>query len=271
MINSSLEQAFGKAKQSGACAFIPFMTAGFPDVPTFLEILTALDRNGADIIEVGLPFSDPLADGPVIQRASKQALDNGVTPPLVLDLIARARRTIKSPVVIMSYWNPILKMGPSVFAARAIESGAAGAIIPDLPPEEADPWLEAAGSRGLATIFMIAPTTTPQRRQRILNLGQGFLYYVSLTGVTGSDFTVTEELVREILALKAQARLPVAVGFGVAGPEQARPLSSVADGVIVGSALIRRVAAQKNSAAQVAAAAGFADLLSQALRHREES
>ena len=266
-MNRNISHAFDQAKSRGEAAFIPFMTAGFPDRDTFIEILRALDQAGADVIEVGLPFSDPLADGPVIQKSSQMALENGITPPQVLDLIAEARPDLSCPVVVMTYYNPMLRMGLDQFAARAASAGVSGLIIPDLPPEEAEPWLEVADHHGLDTIFMVAPTTPPERRRQIAELSRGFLYYVSLTGVTGSGFAVTDQLVDELRQVKQVAAAPVAVGFGVSGPAEAKPLAAAADGVIVGSALIRRVLSETDPGRQVAAVTELAVSIKEALRH----
>jgi len=264
-MTSVIAQTFEKTRKLGRAAFMPFMTAGFPGPSTFMEIIQVLDQNGADLIEIGLPFSDPLADGPTIQKAGQIALENGLTPPAVLDLAAQARARIKSPLVLMSYWNPILQMGPGAFAAGARDSGLAGVIVPDLPPEEAEAWIEAARSCGLDTVFMVAPTTTARRRRKILAVARGFIYYVSLTGVTGSAFAVTDELLNDIGSLRRDASLPVAVGFGVSGPVEARALASVADGVIVGSALVRRVFTKDKPAEQTAAVAELAAAIKAAL------
>jgi tryptophan synthase alpha chain len=266
-MNPSIARSFERCREAGEGAFIPYLTAGFPNKSTFVEIVTALADNGADIIEIGLPFSDPQADGPVIQASSRKVLEQGMTPMGVLDLVSQVRRRVSCPLVIMSYINPIMKMGADLFAARAAGAGAGAVILPDLPPEEAAFWLEAAGPHRLETIFMVAPTTPPERRDMIMNAGSGFLYYVSLTGVTGSDFTVTSTLTDEIRALKSESPLPVAVGFGVSGPEQARPLGEAADGVIVGSALIRDISAAQHASAQVAAAARMAVSIKDALKH----
>ncbi len=243
-MTSPLARAFAQAEAAGSAAFIPYMTAGFPDPETFVDILIGLEACGADVIEVGLPFSDPLADGPVIQAAARQALEAGLTPEKTFELIAGAAARLTSPVVVMTYYNPALNLGPAEFARRAAGAGAAGAIIPDLPPEEADEWLLAAEKHGLDAIFMVAPTTTPQRLERILAASRGFVYYVSLTGVTGAEFSVSEPLLADIRRVRERSPVPVAVGFGIAAPEQARALAKAADGVVVGSALVRAVQTQ---------------------------
>lgn len=251
----SIAQAFARAGAEGRAAFIPFMTGGFPDRAAFAEIVLALDEAGADVIELGVPFSDPLADGPVIQAASKQALDQGVTPTEVLALAGELAPKLKAALVVMTYYNPVLRLGLEDFAARAAKAGVAGVIIPDLPPEEAGPWGRAASAQGLDTIFMAAPTTTPERLEVIRGVCSGFLYYVSMTGVTGAGLSVDGELAAGLARTRAGSKLPVAVGFGVAEPAQARALAPLADGVIVGSALVK-AAAGAPSPAQAAAAVG---------------
>lgn len=264
---SPISQAFAQAKAAGSAALIPFLTAGFPQPEAFLDILTALEASGADLIEVGLPFSDPLADGPTIQAASRSALELGVTPEKVFDLLAQARMRIKSPLVLMTYFNPILRQGLAEFAARTKESGAAGVIVPDLPPEEASGWLAAAEKAGLETVFLVAPTTTPQRLERILAVSQGFVYLVSLKGVTGAEFFITSQLLADLRRLRGQTPLPVAVGFGVSSPDQAQALAGAADGVIVGSALIRAIQASGEGRTPQAAAAELATALKRALSY----
>lgn len=265
-MTSAITKAFKNAEENGMSAFVPFMTAGFPDPSTFIEIVQSLDQAGADVIELGLPFSDPLADGPVIQKSSHMALQNGTTPQGVLDLAAQLKPRIKSPLVVMTYWNPVLRLGPEYFASRAADSGVSGVIVPDLPPEEAGPWLEAAEANGLDTIFLAAPTTPFERSRKIARLTKGFLYYVSLTGVTGSDFVVTDELIETITALRRMAGVPVAAGFGVSGPNEAGPLAAAADGVIVGSSLIREVLTHDQPAEQVAAVTKLALSIKEALK-----
>lgn len=238
-MSSAISQAIRQANQQGRAAFIPYVTGDFPDPATCLEFIKALDAGGADVIEVGIPFSDPLADGPVIQRSSTMALEQGTTPASVLELVSSASKQITAPLVVMTYLNPVFKMGPEKFAALAKASGAAGTIIPDLPPEHADMWLGAAGENNLDSIFMAAPTTTPDRLRMIYRLGGGFLYYVSMTGVTGSDLALDPGTLQAIAHIRRESPLPVAVGFGVAQPKQAANLAQAADGVIVGSALVK--------------------------------
>lgn len=265
MMSTAVETALRQVTSKGRCGFIPYVTAGFPDTSTCLEIITALADNGADVIEVGLPFSDPLADGPTIQLSSRKALDNGITPIGVLDMVRRAKERISCPVVVMTYVNPVFRMGFQQFAAKSKDSGVDGVIIPDLPPEEADEWIEAAEQHGLETIFLVAPTTPQDRLEWIGSISSGFLYYVSMTGVTGSDFAVSDEMITNVRGAKSVSRVPVAVGFGISTPDQARSIAGDADGVIVGSALIREMLSHEGSAEQISAVSRLAASLSAAL------
>ncbi|MFH1035454.1 MAG: tryptophan synthase subunit alpha [Pseudomonadota bacterium] len=264
-MSPAIAQAFAAARQEGRAAFIPFLSGGLPDMATSARLLLELDQAGADIIEVGIPFSDPMADGPVIQQASKQALDAGATPVGVLELIAGLQGRLRAPVVVMTYYNPVLNLGLEAFARQAAAAGVAGAIVPDLPPEEASPWLTAARAAGLDTIFMAAPTTPAQRLPAILGCCSGFLYYVSMTGVTGGGLSLDPEMLAGIARVRQAASLPVAVGFGVAEPAQAAALGRVADGVIVGSALVKLVLGAGSPDQAQAAVRGLAGELSAAL------
>lgn len=267
MLKSAIEEGIHRAGAENRCALIPFLTAGFPDVATCVEILIALEANGADVIEVGLPFSDPLADGPTIQTAGKRALELGITSGRVFGIVSEAKRKITCPVVLMTYLNPVLRMGFDTFAMRAVDAGVAGVIIPDLPPEEADEWLAAAAKQVLDTIFMVAPTTPPDRMEFVASKTSGFLYYVSMTGVTGSAFSITDEMLGHIGSARNVSPVPVAVGFGISTAEHARTLASSADGIIVGSALIREIQQQQSAAGQVEAVSRLTASLSAALRH----
>jgi tryptophan synthase alpha chain len=231
-----------------------------------VDIILALGESGADVIEVGLPFSDPLADGPTIQMSSKIALDNGVNKTVVFEMISEVSGRLTSPIVLMTYCNPVLKTGPRDFASRAREAGVAGVIVPDLPVDEADEWIDAAADHGLDTIFLAAPTTTAERMKEIVSRTTGFLYYVSTTGVTGSGFEISDEMVNHIRQTRELSSVPVAVGFGICTPKQAGALAQTADGVIVGSALIREIASHDDASAQVAAVKKLAGSLSAALR-----
>lgn len=269
-MRSMIEETLFKARDQGHSTFMPFLTAGFPDPSTCVEILVALAANGAGVIEVGLPFSDPAADGPTIQWANRQALDNGMTPAGVFRIVAEARRQLSCPTVLMTYFNPLLRMGPKEFAVRAGDAGVAGVIVPDLPPEEADEWLAAAQDEALDTIFLVAPNTPRERLKQVTRKTKGFLYYVSTTGVTGSRFAVSPEILAQVERTRAESPVPVAVGFGISTPEQARAVARVADGVIVGSALIKELRAVSSSAQQVAVASRLAVSLTRALENVSE-
>lgn len=239
-MSSIIQQAFVKARRHKKCAFIPFITGGFPNSRTFAEMLKALDDSGADVIEVGIPFSDPLADGPIIQHSSKLALDSGVTPLSILETLKSLRGTLKAPLVVMSYWNPIMKIGPEKFASFLKDAGVSGAIVPDLTPEESEEWRKHAAQNNIDTIFMVAPTTSADRMKKITSLSKGFVYLVSMTGVTGSGLAMNSNLEQMLREVKNMSELPVAVGFGVSTAKQAAALADYADGVIVGSALVKR-------------------------------
>ncbi|MCF8033039.1 MAG: tryptophan synthase subunit alpha [Desulfarculaceae bacterium] len=240
-MSKDLREQFANAAEAGRAAFVPYVTGGFPDHATCQELVLALDGLGSEVIEVGIPFSDPLADGPIIQASSHQALMAGATPANVLDSVASIAGKVQAALVVMTYINPVLAMGCQEFARRAADAGVSGVIIPDIPPEEAGEWLAACDQHGLAPVFMAAPGTPPERLQRIMQAGKGFLYYVSMDGVTGSDLELGRERLAAMQKVRAASSLPVAVGFGVATPAQAAALAPVADGVVVGSALVRRV------------------------------
>jgi len=252
-VSATIAQAFAAAAAAGRAAFVPFVSGGFPSPDACAHLVLALDALGAEVIELGVPFSDPLADGPVIQAASHRALTAGMTPAGVLDLAAGLAPRIRAALVLMTYYNPVVRMGLGEFARRAAGAGAAGVIVPDLPPEEAGPWREAAGAAGLDTIFMAAPTTPQKRLPLILEACRGFLYYVSLTGVTGAALNLDGGAMAKLAAVRAKSPLPVAVGFGVSGPEQAAALAGAADGVIVGSALMRPLLADPGNGGMTAA------------------
>ena len=237
-ITSSEHLRLARAFARGRCALIPYLTAGYPQRATTPELLDRLDAAGADVIELGVPFSDPLADGPTIERASHAAVERGATLPWVLETLAAFRAHSDTPVVLFSYLNPILAYGADRFIADAVAAGADGVLVTDLPVG-ADAELEAQFvASPLALIRLVAPTTTPERAREIARSAQGFLYYVSRTGVTGARATLRQDLAREVAALRSASQVPVAVGFGISTPEQAVEIARIADGVVVGSALI---------------------------------
>ncbi|MDX1567948.1 MAG: tryptophan synthase subunit alpha [Longimicrobiales bacterium] len=234
----SLSERFQELKSEGRTALVPFVTAGYPGPSQSLEVLDALVRAGADVIELGIPFSDPLADGPTIQRASFRALEQGMSVDGVLDLLSRFRALHDTPVVLFTYLNPVLHHGFGEFLEEAREAGAQGLLLTDLPAG-ADPEKEkAVREAGLDLIRLIAPTTSPARIAEAAEGGSGFVYYISRTGVTGARSELRSELADEVERLRQVVDLPVAVGFGISSPEQAALVGRVAEGVVVGSALI---------------------------------
>ena len=249
-----LTTTFQSLKRAGRAALIPFVIGGDPDLATTGELLLTLQDAGADVIEVGLPFSDPLADGPVIQAGSARALARGATPARVLSAVARVRARLHVPVVALSYWNPILRFGGSeparavaAFVQHALASGVSGVIVPDLPVEEAGPLREAARGR-LATIFLTAPTSPSARLRMIARASTGFIYYVSVTGTTGVRRALAPTLVDGVRQLRLVTTKPICVGFGISTVAQAARVARVADGVIVGSALVRTIAEARSRA-----------------------
>ena len=236
---SVLTTTFERLRAGGRRAFIPYVTAGHPAPDATVEVLQMLAGEGADVIELGIPFSDPLADGPTIQRATWGALARGVDVPHVLRWTERFARRSDVPIVLFSYLNPILQYGAKRFVKDAASAGARGLLIIDLPVG-ADPQLEASlDLPDLDLVRLIAPTTSPERSARIAGAAQGFIYYISRKGVTGERGELRRELATEVGALRELTDLPIAVGFGISSAEQARTVAAVADGVVVGSALVR--------------------------------
>lgn len=245
--------------------FMPYFPIGYPDLETSIDAIEALAQNGADLIEVGLSFSDPLADGPVIQKATQIALENGITVKKSLEAVAELRRRgVAIPLVGMGYYNPILAYGLEQFVTDARSAGLDGFIVPDLPPEEAQEFAAVLGEMPL--IRMLAPTTPSERMELIARGAQGFIYLVSVTGVTGARQSVADGLAELISRVRQHTSAPVCVGFGIGTPEQAGIVGGIADGVIVGSACVRAIG---ESAAPVAAAGEFARSFRDALRERQ--
>jgi tryptophan synthase alpha chain len=232
--------AFAAAKAAGRPALVPYVTAGDPDLETTRRIVGALARGGADVIELGVPFSDPIADGPVNQRAAERALRQGVGLRAVLDLAAGLRRAGAPPIVLFTYYNPIHRMGAGQFAAAAAAAGADGVLVTDLPPEEADELDAALLAAGVDLIFLASPTSTAERVAAIVARARGFLYFISRTGTTGAREDLPADLETQVRAAARAAggRLPIAVGFGISDPAQVRRVAGFADGVVVGSALV---------------------------------
>lgn len=241
---SRLATRFAQLKQQGRVALIPYITAGDPQPTVTVPLLHALVAAGADVLELGVPFSDPMADGPVIQQAAERALKHHVSLHNVLDMVHEFRaKDSSTPVVLMGYLNPIEVFGYPAFAKAAATAGVDGALTVDLPPEEADEFVATLRAHGLDPIFLLAPTSDAGRIQRILGVASGFVYYVSLRGVTGAAHLDLTEVRSKVNTIKQQTALPVGVGFGIGSPEAAAQVAAFADAVVVGSALVQRVAA----------------------------
>lgn len=242
MSHNRIPQRFAELSAARRAGLITFITAGDPDADTTLSSMQALVRGGADLIELGVPFSDPMADGPTIQRASERALEGGMTLARVLDLVRRFRETdATTPVVLMGYLNPIECMGYERFAERAVEAGVDGVLTVDLPPEESHDCHEAFARHGLEQIYLLAPTSGEDRIRAICARASGFVYYVSVKGVTGQKTSDAEEVQRVVSTLKGQTNLPVGVGFGIRTAEAAAVLAGFSDAVIVGSVLVELI------------------------------
>jgi tryptophan synthase alpha chain len=222
-------------------ALVTFVTAGDPDLDTTEMLLPRLAAAGADLIEVGVPFSDPVAEGPTIQRASQRALASGTSLRRILEMVKRVRNQISGPIVLMGYANPFLSFGTQAFAAAAVNAGVDGVIVPDLPPEEEPEFFAVLEAAGVDAILLAAPTTTPERLALLAERTRGFLYYVSVVGVTGARTELPPDLAETLERVRAAAHGPVCVGFGIATPKQARSVGRLADGVVVGSAIVERI------------------------------
>ena len=221
-------------------AFIPYIMAGYPGIQRTRELVKILEDCGADIIELGVPFSDPLADGPTIQMAAQSALDSGVTLSKVIELVEELRKSTQIPLILMTYYNPVFKYGEERFVNDVKLAGADGIIVPDLPPEEAGGLIKHSRKKGFDIIFLLAPTSTEDRIRKVAKVSSGFIYYVSITGITGSKLSMDSSIGYHISEIKKISNKPVAVGFGISTAEDASKVSGFADGVIVGSAIVKR-------------------------------
>lgn len=256
-LSTPIQQRFSQLQQQGRCALMPFLMAGDAELTITRATLLALQEAGADMIELGIPYSDPLADGPVIQAAASRALEAGTTPGKVLEMLTGLRGELTIPVILFTYSNPLLNRGMDAFCGAAAAAGAAGLVVPDLPLEEAEKLSGIAASHGLDLVLLVAPTTPADRMERIAAASRGFTYLVSVTGVTGVRTSLEGRVAVLVQQLKGMGSTPVAVGFGISGPEQARQVRDWgADGAIVGSALVKVMAEAHAQQADVAAAAG---------------
>jgi tryptophan synthase alpha chain len=240
---TSISQHFQSLRNRNQCALIPFITAGDPALETTKAALRILDRSGADFIELGVPYSDPLADGPVIQAAATRALQKGIKLEHVLDLVADVSPSLQAPVILFTYYNPILNRGVKLFLAQLANVGIRGLVVPDLPLEEAEELINHAGEFGIEVILLVAPTSSKERIQAITKVSQGFIYLVSVTGVTGMRSQLQDRVQTLLTEMRDVTDKPIGVGFGISGTDQARQVMDWgADAVIVGSAFVKRLA-----------------------------
>lgn len=243
---SNIEKVFKKLKQTGRKALIPYIMAGDPSLDATKRFVSELEEAGADIVELGVPFSDPLADGPAIQRAHERALQNGITLKKVIALVKGIRQSSHIPIILMTYYNPVFKFGVETFFKEAADSGVDGVIIPDLIPDEAHDFITVARKYKIDTIFLLAPTSTQERIKRVVKVSTGFIYYVSITGITGAKLSIGDPMKDTLTLIKSNTNKPVAVGFGISNPEEAAEISKLAEGVIIGSAIVRLIAEGKD-------------------------
>jgi tryptophan synthase alpha chain len=260
-----IQEAFQRCRAEGRGALVTYVMGGDPDVAGSARMALACVDGGADLLEIGVPFSDPIADGPTIQLAAERALRHRTSPRDCLAVVRAVRRRSQVPVALMGYLNPLLAAGEG-FLAEAAEAGVDALIIPDLLPEESAELAAGAARHGLALVFLVAPTSTPARVEAAARAATGFVYFVSVTGVTGARAELPADLAGKVAAVRAASRVPVVIGFGVSGPEQAAALGRLADGVVVGSAIVSRVAAPGPVAARAGRVSRFVRTLAKALR-----
>ncbi len=261
-----IEATFSRLRQRGEKALIPFITAGDPDLATTERLIHVLVEAGADLIELGIPFSDPSADGPTIQAASERALSSGTTLAGVLGCVSRVRKHTNVPIVLMGYYNPVLQFGPERFARDAAAAGVDGLLLVDLPPEESGEILGFLQDVGIAQITLLAPTTPPERQAHLAARAEGYVYYVSMTGVTGAQQVDAAAIRDQVLSLQREASVPVAVGFGISTAADAGAVAAFADAVVVGSALVKVIAAYSGTTELEAQVAEFAAALKEGVR-----
>jgi tryptophan synthase alpha chain len=254
---SRLAAAFARLRTARAPGLVTYTTAGDPDGSTSAQILVALAGAGADVLEVGVPFSDPLADGPVIQRASERALAAGMTLRGTLDVVRTVRREVETPIVLFTYANPVARMAPGRFVDEAAEAGVDGVLILDSPLEEAAPLAALLGQAGIDPIFLVSPTTSGERIRRAASLGRGFLYAISRLGVTGAQPAMSADAAGVVSRVRANTSLPVALGFGISRPEHVAEACEVADAAVVGSALVSAIAGHGQAPGVAERAAAF--------------
>jgi len=263
-----ISETFAALRSRGEVALIPYITAGDPDLATTFHLVHELARQGADLIELGVPFSDPMADGPTHQRAAERALRSGTSIARVLDLAQNLRRTLTVPLILFTYYNPVFRYGGERFARDARQAGVDGVLCVDLPPEEADELKRETDRQDLDLIFLLAPTSSLSRVRTVLTRARGFVYYVAVTGVTGARATLPPDLSEMVRRIRAISPVPVGVGFGISSPEQAAEVASVADAVIVGSALSQIIETHGGQPDLIERIGVFASSLKQGIHNR---
>ena len=261
-----IEERFAQLKRTGKKGLVVYIGAGDPHLEATRELALAFDRAGVDVLELGVPFSDPLADGLVNQQAAQRGLESGTTPPKLLATIAAIRRESQMPIVLYIYFNLIHRVGLERFIDEARQAGVDGLLVLDLPPEESDNYETLMRAAGLSHIYLVAPTTPPERMEQIVKRGSGFIYYISREGVTGMQTSVAANLETQVAKIHARTGLPVAVGFGVSNPEQAAQVARSAEAVVVGSAIVNQIARYGHSPELVARVGGFVQSLAAAVR-----
>lgn len=264
-----IEECFAGLRRVGKKGFIVYIGAGDPNLKVTCELALALDRADVDILELGVPFSDPLADGLVNQLAAQRGLESGTTPPKVLETVAAIRKRSQIPIILYIYFNLIHRVGLEQFVKDAAKAGVDGLLVLDLPPEESDNYESLMKKTGLCHIYLIAPTTPEDRMEFIVKRGSGFIYYVSREGVTGMQKQVASNLAQQVARIREHTELPIAVGFGISTPEQARSVASVADAVVVGSAVVSRIAAAAKGQSLVLDVARFVATIGKAIKQQQ--
>ncbi len=265
-----IDRAFARTREEGRAALIPFLTAGDPDLATTAELVAELERAGADIVEIGFPHSDPIAEGPVIQASSLRTLRKGASLAQVLDVVKRVREVSEVPIILMGSLNNVLAYGERALPKAAAERGVDGLLVSDAPFEETTELQDECEACGIHRILMVAPTSTPERVVRIAHHAKGFVYCVSAVGVTGERATLAGDLEELVQRVRRVSDQPIAVGFGIGSPEQAAEVARMADGVIVGSALVRRIGDAATPAAAIEAASSFVASLATAVRNQAQ-
>jgi tryptophan synthase alpha chain len=262
---SRIEKKFSELRTKGEKALICFLTAGDPSLDRTREIILGMEAAGVDCVEIGVPFSDPTADGPIIQAASQRALKNGATLADILAMIESIRKSSEIPIVLFGYYNPILSYGPERFAARAKQAGVDGILVVDLPFEEAAELRQYTDPAGIDFISLIAPTTSNERVKQIAAHATGFLYYISITGVTGTAKPQVQEVKKDVERIRKVTALPLAIGFGISTPEQAKEIAPYADGIVVGSAVVKMIAENSQRSDLVAVVSQYAREMKKAI------